>query len=60
MLRFLKIFPAHFQNSKIFSGHPGVDLGFFGGGGPLEKIGKILKKLEKIGQNGGLFLGGGA
>ena len=25
----------------------GVDPGFFGGGGPLEKIGKILKKLEK-------------
>ena len=30
---------------------PGVDPGFFGGGVPLEKIGKILKKLEKNGQN---------
>ena len=29
----------------------GVDPGFFGGGGPLEKIGKIMKKFEKIGQN---------
>ena len=30
---------------------PGVDPGFFFGGGALEKIGKILKKLGKNGQN---------
>ena len=42
-----KILISKNESFKILKWPSGVDLGFFGGGGPLEKIGKILKKMEK-------------